>query len=217
MNGKIIEISLKYHEICPVQGDPCRILFDVTEKMEQPVYLFYEIDNFYQNHRRYLKSKSLTQLSGTNIDLAAAEKNCDPIIRVRDLNVKVSWGTKKPLNNDDIANPCGLIAKSFFNGKIKISWKFKLAIIDIKILTFLLYFKCKENGEKKLFSFCNKLVKFIFLDTYKLLDAVNKEIKINEKGITWSDDVGNKFKRTKDSQNEQWIDPEDGINKIYFK
>ena len=58
--------------------------------------------------------------------------------------------------------------------------------------------------------------KFIFLDTFKLLDDDNDEIKINEKGITWSDDVGNKFKRTKNSQDEQWIDPEDGFNKIYL-
>lgn len=117
INGKIIEVSVKYDNLCHAYGVPCRIIFDVPEKMEQPVYLFYEIDNFYQNHRRYLKSKSLTQLSGTNIDLATAEKSCDPIIRVKDLNFKVSWGTKKLLNNDDIANPCGLIAKSFFNGK----------------------------------------------------------------------------------------------------
>lgn len=47
--------------------------------MEKPVYLFYELDNFYQNHRRYIKSKSAAQLSGESIDTTTAEKYCDPI------------------------------------------------------------------------------------------------------------------------------------------
>jgi hypothetical protein len=29
---------------------------------------------------------------------------------------KTYWG--KPLNGDDYANPCGLVAKSYFNGKL---------------------------------------------------------------------------------------------------
>jgi len=26
--------------------------------MEGPVYVYYQLDNFYQNHRRYVKSRS---------------------------------------------------------------------------------------------------------------------------------------------------------------
>lgn len=36
-------------------------------------------------------------------------------------------------------------------------------------------------------------------------------ISINETDITWSDDVGKKFKRTPNSAATQWIDPEDGF------
>ena len=33
--------------------------------MAAPVYLYYQLDNFYQNHRRYVSSRSDTQLAGT--------------------------------------------------------------------------------------------------------------------------------------------------------
>ncbi len=37
----------------------CDVTITITEKMEKPVYFFYELTNFYQNHRRYIKSKSI--------------------------------------------------------------------------------------------------------------------------------------------------------------
>ena len=43
------------------RGGPC---VTVPEKMKAPVYVYYELDNFYQNHRRYVKSRSDSQLSG---------------------------------------------------------------------------------------------------------------------------------------------------------
>ena len=36
-------------------------------------------------------------------------------------------------------------------------------------------------------------------------------IDINDTDITWSDDVGKKFKRTSNSATTQWIDPENGF------
>ena len=54
-------------------------------KMAGPVYMFYELTNFYQNHRRYVKSKSNNQLSAIGISVAEATKFCDPVIRNIDL------------------------------------------------------------------------------------------------------------------------------------
>ena len=40
--------------------------------MKAPVYVYYELDNFYQNHRRYVKSRSDSQLEGENVYFASA-------------------------------------------------------------------------------------------------------------------------------------------------
>lgn len=32
--------------------------------MKPPIYVYYELDNYYQNHRRYVKSRSSLQLLG---------------------------------------------------------------------------------------------------------------------------------------------------------
>ena len=36
------------------------------------------------------------------------------------------------------------------------------------------------------------------------------QVHINENEITWPDDIGKKFKRTANSGDIQWIDPENG-------
>lgn len=91
----------------------------MEKDIEGPIYVYYQLDNFYQNHRRYVKSRDNDQLAGMykTVDQLAS---CDPIIKVRDLwqyqqksmNGKV-WTTEAEL--DQPAIPCGLVAKSFFN------------------------------------------------------------------------------------------------------
>jgi len=47
--------------------------------VQGPVYVYYELDNFYQNHRRYVKSRDEKQLFGqyrSEADLI----NCNPIL-----------------------------------------------------------------------------------------------------------------------------------------
>jgi len=65
--------------------------------MNGPVFFYYQLTNFFQNHRRYVKSRADTQLRG--IDVYGGLTSCDPL---------ESWNNK-PLY------PCGLIANSFFN------------------------------------------------------------------------------------------------------
>lgn len=42
----------------------CNIIVDVAKEMKGPVFVYYELTNFYQNHRRYVKSKSEDQIQG---------------------------------------------------------------------------------------------------------------------------------------------------------
>ncbi|KAK4353682.1 hypothetical protein RND71_025876 [Anisodus tanguticus] len=75
----------------------CARTLIVPKKMEQPIYVYYQIENFYQNHRRYVKSRSDQQLKSKNkIDDTGS---CDPEDKVNG----------KPIV------PCGLIAWSLFN------------------------------------------------------------------------------------------------------
>ena len=125
MNGKVIEGSVSYGELCPNYGQYCMVSFTIDEEMKPPVLLFYELTNFYQNHRRYLKSKSPSQLKGEKIEISDADSACDPVVLNRDLYVKKSWGGYD-LDPNQVANPCGLMAKSIFNGKKKRIYNVKL-------------------------------------------------------------------------------------------
>lgn len=70
----------------------------VTKEMKSPVFFYYKLSNYYQNHRRYVKSRSDVQLRG---DSSPSTSNCDPL---------TSDGfTGKPLY------PCGLVAGSIFS------------------------------------------------------------------------------------------------------
>ncbi|RMD40058.1 hypothetical protein DV735_g5081, partial [Chaetothyriales sp. CBS 134920] len=79
----------------------CTLQFDIPNNIGPPVYLYYKLTNFYQNHRRYVKSLDTDQLKGHFIS-----------------NSSISSSACNPLrtNGSDFAYyPCGLIANSIFN------------------------------------------------------------------------------------------------------
>jgi len=45
----------------------------------EKVFLYYQLDNFYQNHRRYVKSRSNDQLNGKLLKAADVKSDCDPV------------------------------------------------------------------------------------------------------------------------------------------
>ena len=80
----------------------CIIEFDVVGNLKPSLFLYYKLTNFYQNHRRYVKSLDTKQLKGKPVSASQLEKgDCKPLAS---------------LNNKAIY-PCGLIANSQFNGK----------------------------------------------------------------------------------------------------
>jgi hypothetical protein len=78
----------------------CRVRFDIPADLQPPVFIYYKLTNFYQNHRRYVQSQDSKQLSGEAVSANNIDGLCKP------LNVD---GNGKPIY------PCGLIANSIFN------------------------------------------------------------------------------------------------------
>ena len=126
MSDQIVELERQYNESCyddlrKIDPDtkervPCEIPFNTVEnEIEGPIYVYYQLDNFYQNHRRYVKSRDNNQLAGEYLTVEELS-DCNPIQNVSDL-----WSNQqKNLNGKDLdgdlpAIPCGLVAKSIFN------------------------------------------------------------------------------------------------------
>lgn len=76
----------------------CNRTIIVPKHMKKPIYVYYQLDNFYQNHRRYVKSRSDKQLKSNSS--FASTSDCDPEDTTSDGMPIV---------------PCGLIAWSLFN------------------------------------------------------------------------------------------------------
>ena len=97
------------------------IEFNITKKMEPKIMVYYEIDGFYQNHRRYMKSRSDKQLKGEKITDKEAEV-CYPAITNGEMGKTRNYENNKDLIQSEVAIPCGLMAKSFFNDNFP-EWK----------------------------------------------------------------------------------------------
>ena len=84
--------------------------------MEKKIMIYYQLNGFYQNHRRYVKSKSDDQLNGKTItkEQMLDSQDCDPAVTNKQMNKNISVDGNK-LDDDELAVPCGLIAKSYFN------------------------------------------------------------------------------------------------------
>ena len=96
-----------------VDTNGCIITFDIEEDMVAPIYVYYQLDNFYQNHRRYVQSRSDAQLRGeanANVD------DCVPMQTIKDATKFDSTnGVAVETPAEYNLNPCGLIANSMFN------------------------------------------------------------------------------------------------------
>jgi hypothetical protein len=82
----------------------CTLQFTLPNDLPAPVYLYYRLTNFYQNHRRYVKSLDTDQLKGHRISNSTIHNSaCNPL----------------RTNGTGFAYyPCGLIANSIFNDTI---------------------------------------------------------------------------------------------------
>jgi hypothetical protein len=96
----------------------CLVSFEIKENFEDKIFMYYNLDNFYNNHRLYARSKSYQQLVGK--DNPSTTFCNDALLNNETLFNDSSKYTSilgNSLNGSDIAFPCGLVAQSFFNGK----------------------------------------------------------------------------------------------------
>jgi hypothetical protein len=130
-SNKIEEISFRYDDFCKGQTT-CNVKLQIKNDMDRNIMVYYQLDGFYQNHRRYVKSKSDDQLNGKDISYEAMKdsQDCDPVITNEEMG-KTESITGATLPQKDVAIPCGLIAKSFFNDNFK-NWKLKDEFGEIK-------------------------------------------------------------------------------------
>ncbi|KAL9863408.1 cell cycle control protein 50A [Geothlypis trichas] len=82
----------------------CTINFTLEHAFESNVFMYYGLSNFYQNHRRYVKSRDDSQLNGDNSSLLNPSKECEPY----------------RTNEDKPIAPCGAIANSMFNDTLEL-------------------------------------------------------------------------------------------------
>ncbi|XP_041972284.1 apyrase-like [Aricia agestis] len=84
----------------------CQIPFNLTEDFMGDVYFYYGLSNYYQNHRRYVKSRDDNQLLG-RLSLTPSS-DCEPFAYAEE------DGKLKPVA------PCGAIANSLFNDTLTV-------------------------------------------------------------------------------------------------
>ncbi|EEF39342.1 Cell division control protein, putative [Ricinus communis] len=85
----------------------CIRTFTVPKPMKSPVYVYYQLDNFYQNHRRYVRSRSDKQLKSKGSE--GVVSTCKP----------------EEMEDGKAIVPCGLVAWSLFNDTYKFTLKNK--------------------------------------------------------------------------------------------
>lgn len=90
-----------------------QLSFTISQDIDGPLYVYYGLENFYQNHRLYVKSQSVSQLLGKPIvDMAALERDCTAAVYT---NPAGGPYLSKAVPGSKLLYPCGLIANSLFN------------------------------------------------------------------------------------------------------
>jgi len=96
----VTEVISESYESC---GTICNVTFR-NMNMQPPIYVYYKLENYYQNHRRYVKSRNDAQLRGQQVLALSDLSDCAPYVSYD--------GSSSP---NEFYLPCGLIARSLFN------------------------------------------------------------------------------------------------------
>lgn len=122
-SSKIVTVENRYDVNCKdYKYDNCTVKPQINQDMKAPIIVYYKLEGFFQNHRRYVKSKSIEQLLGNSWK---DKGECTPIITNKDMGFEENKSSisenNDTLSKGEIAVPCGLIAKTYFNDSFKFS------------------------------------------------------------------------------------------------
>ncbi|XP_071614715.1 cell cycle control protein 50C-like isoform X2 [Heliangelus exortis] len=88
-----------------------------VREIQGDVFMYYGLQNFYQNHRRYMVSRSDAQLLGQNVNIQ--KSYCAPFTTYQ--------------NGTPMA-PCGAIANSMFNDTIDLFYNINSSVVQVPLL-----------------------------------------------------------------------------------
>ncbi|KPA86391.1 hypothetical protein ABB37_00575 [Leptomonas pyrrhocoris] len=152
------------------------IQFRISKRLNKPVYLYYGLENFFQNHRRFTNSKSDVQLAGRHVTPKSIASLTSPLTYPGEIrhegNRSITIDQKPYTFKDVVYTPAGLIPWSMFND------------------TFALFKLESPSNMASLRLLCNGSAFSRF--TNKPLDGAGS---CHKKGIAWTSDVENKYKK----------------------
>ena len=131
------EQVIPYPENC---GQTCTATFTVPEDEKGPIFVYYQIENLYQNNFLYGSSKSWSQLTGGGYKKTSDLKSCAPMI-LADPNNETYSG--------NILVPCGAVPNSVFNDTFTFNSEFpEIFDKDISLKSFRELFKAPSDVYK---------------------------------------------------------------------
>ena len=203
-SGKIVSQEIPYKVICGDKID-CEFEETINEDMKAPIMMYYKLDGFYQNHRRYIRSKSVNQLYGKSEDTG----DCSPIYKNKDIN------------NDKVYKKFNLTDEKEEEVEEEEKGEEEEEQLEEEQLE-------EEEGEKdgkeeekekveeeKKIDYlnanaipCGLMAKTFFNDTFQIFKSDNEPIEVNENNIAFDKDK-DLFKNVYDNQSKQWINMTD--------
>lgn len=117
---KIKEVSINYTDCKIDSNNECSLTINVPELMTAPVYLYYNLSSFYSNHRDFSSSRDYNQLRASSVGFNDTVSKCSGAMSNLEMQVGLSY-QNVTLNPYNLAWPCGLSAKAFFNDTFSLS------------------------------------------------------------------------------------------------
>lgn len=203
-SGKVVEYEVEYAAAASATcrttraGQRCDewISIDVDKDMEPPVYMYYKLENFYQNHRRYAKSRSDTQLSGDEVSYSSIS-DCQPVRYQGELQESTAL---EPSGSDisTIYAPCGLIAWSMFND------------------SFLVYVPPAGTNCALDPTACGAPICVGYLKPLPKPPTVTASMQCTDNGIAWESDVDKKFQAPWSGNGQKYVTSSEGVPGFYY-